>query len=565
MNPGLVQGKGKEKVSDKQVALDLLTLQTPKKRSPADQYIFQRRTSTQTEPTGHGESSSLYAKLGLTVSETNSDEEVPGIDVGVQDEGLAGPNPGEQDEGQAGPNPDDVAASQPPSSHVVLTGPDLEHMNLEASDTSLQPNPEQMDEEFTTTTNLNEEEPEKTNIKAEVQSMVTVPIHQDTSSVPLMTTSVIDLTISQPVPTAVQAPLPTITATATATTTTTTLPPIPPQPQQGSSDSILIKRIGELEQHMADMVEANQALEERLDKQGSKLYKLEYLNIPHQVRKAVDEIVTDAESNSYQAHEDHKMLYEALEKSMARDHQLLTDLAKARGKKKKRRDSPKTPPGSPPHQPPPPLPPTGIDAPSYSKTAASAEYMAWTTTDTRFKPSVSSIPEELHMDDDTTHDEQWKPLTEDRPATPEPAWSIPSSDLHVPVNNWASALASTYAHPPENSLLAQTGDMAIFMDWFCKKQGITELKQQDLEGPAYEIVKVFHPNVIHLQYQMEECHKLLTDQVDESIIRHNVSKPLPQGGPPGQVTIQYDFFFNKDLEYLRYGSRVADLHCPSRR
>nr|GFA90729.1 hypothetical protein [Tanacetum cinerariifolium] len=38
-----------------------------------------------------------------------------------------------------------------------------------------------------------EEEPEKTNIESEVQSMVTVPIHQDTSSVPPMTTLVIDL------------------------------------------------------------------------------------------------------------------------------------------------------------------------------------------------------------------------------------------------------------------------------------------------------------------------------------------------------------------------------------
>nr|GEX30456.1 hypothetical protein [Tanacetum cinerariifolium] len=42
--------------------------------------------------------------------------------------------------------------------------------------------------------------------------------------------------------------------------------------------------------------------------------------------------------------------------------------------------------------------------------------------------------------------------------------------------------------------------------------------------------------------------------VDVSILRHNVSKPLPLGGEPGQVTIQSDFFFNKDLEYLRYGS-----------
>ncbi|GKD54985.1 hypothetical protein Tco_1288372, partial [Tanacetum coccineum] len=144
------------------------------------------------------------------------------------------------------------------------------------------------------------------------------------------------------------------------------------------------------------------------------------------------------ESNSYQAHEDHKMLYKALEK-----------------KKKKRRDSPKTPPGSPPHQPPPPPP----------LAAASTEYTAWTTTGTRIKPYVLSIPKELYMDDDMTHEEQvqssgdedighdhiptvnlrqnwWKPLTKDRPATLKLAWSIPSSDMPVPVNNWASALGS---------------------------------------------------------------------------------------------------------------------------
>ncbi|GKA71990.1 hypothetical protein Tco_0778206 [Tanacetum coccineum] len=275
-------------------------------------------------------------------------------------------------------------------------------------------------------------------------------------------------------------------------------------------------------------------------------------------------------------------------------------------------ESPKTPSGSPPHQPPPPplpagpsrtlgaygafglsqLPPPppppstnqsdqskGTDALSSSKTAPSAEYTAWTTIDTRLRSSVSSNPDDLNMDDDSVLDAQvhlsddedigndhipkvnlkhdwWKPLSEeDRPATPEPAWSIPSSDLPVPTHNWASALASTYAPPPENSLLAQTGDMATFMDWYYKKQGITELTQKDLEGLAFEIVKVFHPDVIHLQYQMEECHKLLTDQVDDAILRYNVSKPLPLGGPQSQVIIQSDFFFNKDLEYLRYGCK----------
>ncbi|GKD36717.1 hypothetical protein Tco_1256924, partial [Tanacetum coccineum] len=126
------------------------------------------------------------------------------------------------------------------------------------------------------------------------------------------------------------------------------------------------------------------------------------------------------------------------------------------------------------------------------------------TTDTRIKPSYTTIPDDLYMDDETTADEQayssgeevgrdhiptvnlrqswWKPLTEDRPASLEHAWTIPSFDLPVPTNNWASALKTTYAPPPENSLLTQTSDITIFMDWYCKRQGISELTPKDLEG-----------------------------------------------------------------------------------
>nr|GEW54409.1 hypothetical protein [Tanacetum cinerariifolium] len=342
---------------------------------------------------------------------------------------------------------------------------------------------------------------------------------------------------------------------------------------------------------MANLIQDNKHLEERLDSHEVRLHMFENLDIPQQVSKAVDEIVTDAvdwaiqaplrnrfrdlpeadtkeilhqrmwETNSYKTHKDHMMMYEALKKSMNRDHtnELLKYLAEAHKKKKKRRDSLKTPPGCPPHQPPPPSPagPSGTSgspgASKSSQTAASAEYKAWITTDTRLRPSISSTPEDLHMVDDMAPNAQvhssndkdignaqipkvnlrqdwWKPLVEDRPAIPEPAWSIPSSDLPALKNNWASALASIYLPLLEDSLLAQT-------------------------GPVFELVKVFHPNVIHLQYQMEECHKLLTDGVDNSIIRHNVSKPLPLGGPLGQATIQCDFFFNKYLEYLRYGSK----------
>nr|GFA83460.1 hypothetical protein [Tanacetum cinerariifolium] len=121
------------------------------KKSSSDQYIFQRRTSTPTGSSSYDESSSLY------------DEDVPGIDTGVQGEGQARPNPDDQDEGQAGPNPDeqaegqaepnpgDAVASQPLPSPVVHDRPNLEHMDFEVADVSTQPHPEQMDKGFTAT------------------------------------------------------------------------------------------------------------------------------------------------------------------------------------------------------------------------------------------------------------------------------------------------------------------------------------------------------------------------------------------------------------------------------
>ncbi|GJT30206.1 hypothetical protein Tco_0910481 [Tanacetum coccineum] len=408
---------------------------------------------------------------------------------------------------------------------------------------------------------------------------------------------------------------------------------------------------------MADLIQNNLALEERLDKQGSRLYNLENLNIPHKVSQAVDEIVTDAvdwamqaplrarfrdlptidmkeilqqrmfEDNSYKAHDVHNDLYEALQKSLELDYsnQRLADQEEAHKKSRKRRDVPRTPSGSPPSQPPPPPPLTGAsgapgtsgasgssqlpppppppstctsgsaqqqgsNAPSSSKTAALAlQSMAWTTSDTRYKSvgvfgaqelsptdslmhEDSILDEQVHLSDDEdsgndhlpkadSQKDWWKPLPEEeRPATPEPAWIIPSSNVSDVENNWASALVSTSETPAENSLLAKTGDMTTFMKWYCRQMNKTELTQADFEGQAYEVVKAFYPDVIHLQFQMEECHKMLTDQVDWTNpegdqVRFDVKRPLPLGGLPGHETIQTHFFFNKDLEYLRYGSK----------
>nr|GEY90302.1 hypothetical protein [Tanacetum cinerariifolium] len=393
------------------------------------------------------------------------------------------------------------------------------------------------------------------NTETKVESMVNVSIQQDLSLISPMTSPIIDLT-SRP-----ESP----------------------------------KRIDELEHIMANLIQVNKEMEERLDKHGARLYTLERLDIPQQVSEAVKADMKEMiyqrmwETKSYKSHEDHMQLFEALEKSINRDHsdELAQDLAEARKKKKKSRESSKTPLGSPPHQPPPPPPlragPSGASrapgasgssqvpppppppsstnqesqskgsvAPSSSNTAASAEYQAWTMTDIRLRKSISKTPADLEMDEDMGPDEQ--------------AQSSDDEDIrsaHIPK---ASTLVSNYSPPPEDSLLAQTDDIVIFMDWFYKRRGITELKPQNLEGPAFEIVKVFHPDLIHLQYQMEECRKLLTNSMDDPILRHNVNKPLPLGGPPEEckydIAAMYGIFhwcFQRQRFYINRHTSEGDI------
>ncbi|GJR98467.1 hypothetical protein Tco_0270641 [Tanacetum coccineum] len=333
----------------------------------------------------------------------------------------------------------------------------------------------------------------KTATRAE--SMVSVTIQQDTSVIPPMTSPVIG-PVPRPASPNVHWPLPTTTTTTSATTTTTL--PLPPQPQQGPSDPIIIKRMGELEELIANLVEENQALEERLDKQGSRINKLETMDLPKMIREqtvefidsqeidrkineSVKEVVISSVKHAMRAPlrarfkdlptSDMKeiLLQRMLEENYDKGHAVHREETK----KKSKQDSPKTLPGSPPSSPPPPPPPSGASGAS-STTGTSDSAQAPPTP----PPSLSthqgdeqaySIGEEVGRDHIPTvnlRQSWWKPLTEDRHPSPELAWTIPSSDLLVPTNNWASALKTTYVPTPENSLLAQTGDIATFMDCF---------------------------------------------------------------------------------------------------
>ncbi|GJV66394.1 hypothetical protein Tco_1477222 [Tanacetum coccineum] len=56
--------------------------------------------------------------------------------------------------------------------------------------------------------------------------------------------------------------------------------------------------------------------------------------------------------------------------------------------------------------------------------------------------------------------------------------------------------------------------MGSFIKWYCKQIGKSKLIKADLEGPTFKLVRPFHKNNISLQFQMEECHLLLTYKID---------------------------------------------------
>nr|GEZ53574.1 hypothetical protein [Tanacetum cinerariifolium] len=320
--------------------------ETLKKVIPAKQYIFQRCTPTSTEPS-----------------------------VEAQDEGHAGPNPGVPTEGQGGSDPGNDAEPQPQSSPVVHAGPNLEHIDLESMDVSTQSHPEQMNEGFTTTAYLNVHE----NLKLTVEEQV---ILEEFAS------------------------------------------------STGTLSSL---------QHLAkdfsfgDLFFNDQSSEADNEKTTAETEAEEMMSVTiQQDTSAIPPMrtpVIDLTSKPYSPNVHRPLQATTTETTTTTTH--LSPPQPQQSTTDSMLISASPPPPPPPAGPsrtlryprdsgssqvpplPPPLPSTnqegqshGSTAPSSSKTAASAEHTAWTTTNTRLRPFVSSIVEDLHIDDDMAPDVQ---------------------------------------------------------------------------------------------------------------------------------------------------------------
>ncbi|GJX92537.1 hypothetical protein Tco_0345863 [Tanacetum coccineum] len=371
-----------------------------------------RRSHVPTDTSGREDSTSLYAKL---------------------------------DEGQAGPNPDDVAESQPLPTPSVLAGPNLEHSDVEITDASCQPQPKHMDEGFTATAYPNA----KTSALAINSSMIN-------RQMPRMSRRQQTLKLNRWCPSqSNKTPLsPSMTYRFIANLVEENIALEKRLDKQGDRIHKLEtidwpKMIREQTVEFIESQEINRKIDESVK-------KVVISSVKHAMRAPLcarfkdlptpdmKEILLQRmlEENYDKGHANHRVAYEALQDSIRHDESEDFDVDKAQEetKKKSKQDSPKPPPGSPPSPPPPPPPPssasgasgtteasdsaqappppppsssthqggqsTSTAAPSSSKTAASAEYSAWTTTDTRIKPSITMIPGDLYMDDETTADEQ---------------------------------------------------------------------------------------------------------------------------------------------------------------
>nr|GEW76484.1 hypothetical protein [Tanacetum cinerariifolium] len=256
------------------------------------------------------------------------------------------------------------------------------------------------------------------------------------------------------------------------------------------------------------------------------VYKLEnhdlYLKIDKQVNKVIKEVIHNAlqallcerfkdlsefqmmeilhdrmfESGSYKSHPDHKTLYEALEVSMQREnndelHEALTT------SRKRRRDD----------QDPPPPPPMDLTE------ARRKSRILMLLLQNSLKSRKSKDTGVVHLPKIKTRPDWLKPLLEEEASeTPESDWVTPPNDLPETENNWADALAKTYKDLEENKLLRKIRDMGSFIKWYCKQIGKKKLIKADFEDQAYKIVDLMN----------REGNQVV----------HDVSKPLPLGGPP---------------------------------
>nr|GEV18508.1 copia protein [Tanacetum cinerariifolium] len=89
---------------------------------------------------------------------------------------------------------------------------------------------------------------------------------------------------------------------------------------------------------------------------------------------------------------------------------------------------------------------------------------------------------------------------------------------------------------------------------------LNNITRTDLVGPVFNLLKGTCKSCVELEYNMEECYRALTYQLDWSNPEGHkrsldMSKPLPLQDKKYRLVIPVEFFFNNDLKYLKEGNK----------
>ncbi|GJS23407.1 hypothetical protein Tco_0452039 [Tanacetum coccineum] len=386
-----VEGKGKGIVSDEQAAQSLLDLHKPKKQN----------STTDADTVANMGQSNIKNDTEILNVEEECGEEVSNM-VALEERTV------ELGEGQAGSDPGKTPESRPPPSVNIwkktrldqtldkLTTKEQVHIENPPSSSGTLSSMKNLEDYFTfgdqfINDKSTEEEPGKANVETEVESMVTVPIHQASSSVPPLSTPIINLS--------------------------------PPKPV--ILDPNLATRISTLEKISADYEQKNKLQDKITQAFASRVYKLEHHDLYFKINKQVNEVVKEAvhnalqaplrerfkdlskfqmkeilhdrmfKSNFYRSHPDHIALYDALEVSMQRENNDELHAALTKSCKRRRDDQDPLPP-----------PPKDSDRSkkkkhdydvSASKQPPVQKSLAWKTSDSKEAPSKEGMLFRSHI------------------------------------------------------------------------------------------------------------------------------------------------------------------------
>ncbi|GJW15949.1 hypothetical protein Tco_0020082 [Tanacetum coccineum] len=125
------------------------------------------------------------------------------------------------------------------------------------------------------------------------------------------------------------------------------------------------------------------------------------------------------------------------------------------------------------------------------------------------------------------------------------------------LKNWLSDLAKPRKHSLTfNELMSTPIDFTAFA---MNHLQFSNLTKADMVGPVYNLLKGTYKSYVEHEYNMEECYKVLNDQLDWNNPEgdrcpFDLSKPLPLVESGGRQIVPAHYFFNNDLEYLKGGS-----------